>query len=54
MAVATQTKVYDESKFSIEPTGRGYEVYYDGKFWETADSYSEAENDIREAVVCVH
>lgn len=50
MAVAIQTRAYDESKFSIVPTGRGYEVYYDGKFWETADSYSEAENDIREAV----
>ena len=45
-----QTRVYDESKFSIIPTNRGYEVRYDGKFWENADSYSEAENDIREAV----
>ena len=48
--MAVQTQVYDESKFSIEPTRHGFQVLYDGEFWENADSYSEALTDIREAV----
>ena len=43
--MAVKTQVYDPSKFSIETSGRGVTVYYDGRFWETADSISEAEGD---------
>lgn len=48
--MTVQTQVYDPSKFTIEPTGRGVTVYYNGHFWETADSISEAEEDIREVI----
>lgn len=48
--MAVQTQVFDEAKFSIVPTSRGFQVLYDGEFWENADSYSEALTDIREAV----
>ena len=45
------SKVYDISKFSIESTRHGYTVYYDGEFWESADTYAEAEKDINNAVL---
>ena len=48
MAVAT--RVYDRSKFSIESSRHGVTVYYDGEFWENADSYAEAEQDILDAI----
>lgn len=46
-----QIQVYEETKFSIIPKRCGVEVYYNGKFWETADSYSEAKADIKKAVM---
>jgi hypothetical protein len=39
---------YDSSKFSIVPSRYGVTVYYDGNFFESADSYNEAEEDIRD------
>lgn len=45
-----QTRVYDETKFSIVPSRNGVTVYYDGEFWENADSYKEAEDDIKDAL----
>lgn len=48
--MAVSTRVYDRSKFSIESSRHGVTVYYDGAFWENADSFAEAEQDIEEAV----
>ena len=45
-----QTIVYDETKFSIVPSRNGVTVYYDDEFWENADSYKEAEDDIRDVL----
>lgn len=50
MAVSTRAMVYDRSKFTIEPNRYGVTVYYDGVFWESADSFAEAEQDIEDAV----
>lgn len=45
--MSTVTK-YDRSKFSICYSRNGVTVYYDGEFFETADTYSEAEEDIED------
>lgn len=50
MAVAVQTQVYDPSKFTMEFNNGYVTVYYNGQFWETADSIAEAEADIRNAI----
>lgn len=34
--------------FDIVPDRCGYKILLKGKFWSTADNYSEAEEDIRE------
>lgn len=39
---------YDRSKFTICYSRNGVTVYYDGEFFETADTYKEAEDDINE------
>ena len=39
---------YDSSKFSFRYTRNGVTVYYDGEFFETADSYKEAEEDVKD------
>lgn len=38
--------VNDRLQFNIKPSRNSVMVYYCGKFWETADSYNEAEKDI--------
>lgn len=50
MVVAPTKQVYDISKFTIEQTGGYVTVYYNGQFWETADSIAEAEEDINEVI----
>lgn len=45
-----KTENYTASKFTIMPSRNGYTVYYDGVFFEFADSYREATNDINEAI----
>lgn len=40
------TKQYFREKFSVKPSRYGVTVFYDGVFWENADSYKEAETDI--------
>lgn len=45
-----QTRVYDEAKFSIVPSRNGVTVYYDDEFWENADSFREAEQDIKDVL----
>lgn len=47
MSTLTKTK-YDSSKFSINHARHGVVVLYDGEFFESADSYKEAEQDIKE------
>ena len=44
-----QTK-YDSSKFSVSPSRYGVIVYYDGEFFESADSTSEAYSDIEKFI----
>ena len=48
--MTVSTRSYDRSKFSIDPSRHGVTVYYDGAFWENADSFTEAEQDIEDAV----
>ena len=43
------TEVFDRSKFTIVSARHGVTVFYNGIFWENADSYSEAIKDIDEA-----
>ena len=43
--MATLTR-YDRSKFEVVPSRYGATVYYDGEFFESADSTSEAYSDI--------
>lgn len=48
--MSTKTK-FDSDKFSIEHSRYGVTVLYDGEFFESADTYAEAENDIREFLI---
>lgn len=41
---------FNEALFSIEPTREYYTIFYDGVFFETVDSYSEALIEIRKAI----
>ena len=48
--MAVSTKKYIKELFSIVPNRYGVTVYYEGKFWENADSFQEAKQDINEVV----
>lgn len=47
--MATLTK-YDRFKFKVVPSRYGATVYYDGEFFESADSTSEAYSDIEKFI----
>ena len=41
---------YDSSKFTVSHSRYGVIVYYDGEFFESADSTSEAYSDIEKFI----
>ena len=43
--------MYNTEDFTIVPTKGYFTIYYHGKFFGTADTMAEAENDIRIAVL---
>ena len=49
LCMATLTK-YDSFKFEVVPSRYGATVYYDGEFFESADSTSEAYSDIEKFI----